>query len=449
MRYSRRDFPHDFIFGTAAASYQIEGACQEGGRSESIWDRFCDQPGRIMDGSSGKVACDHYHRFREDFALMRELGVDSYRLSLAWCRIIPDGTGAVNEAGIAFYLELMDALLEEGITPVITLYHWDLPQILEDMGGWSSRNTAYAFAEYADVCFRSFGDRCSRWITLNEPLCTSLFGYGTGSHAPGIRDSGKMYRAIHHLNLGHGLALEKFRSGGYRGKIGTTLNLARIQPASESPEDLQAADKATDFGSRMFLHPLIGKGYPKRHLALHPDISMPIEPGDMDIIAGKIDFLGVNYYFEQVAAFDSDAEDQVRIIGRELPRTAMGWEINPEGLQRLLAWVHQECGELPLYVTENGSAWFDEVVTDGNGMKRVNDRERIAYLDDHLAACLRSIEEGIPLKGYYVWSFIDNFEWAYGFSRRFGLIYCDYVTLKRIPKESYFAYRDFLHNRNN
>jgi beta-glucosidase len=444
MSCSRIDFPVDFVFGAAAASFQIEGAKSEDDKGLSIWDTFCDQSGAISDESTGEVACDHYHRYQEDIKLLKELGIDSYRLSLSWPRIIPEGTGEINKKGLKFYSKLIDALLAAGIIPIITLYHWDLPQKLEDAGGWTNRQTAYAFADFAEVCYNAFSDRIESWITLNEPWCSAYLGYGMGIHAPGIKNMQSMYNALHHLNLAHGLALEVFRKGKFPGKIGTTLNPAYPKPATDSSEDILAADRAADNQSRMYLNPLLGKGYPKRHLETYPDITMPIQKGDMKCIAGKIDFLGINYYSESTVAFDQKHPEHYRTIETNYPQTAMGWDITPDGFMRLLEWTHNECGNLPLIITENGSAWEETLITSKTGVKAVDDPNRIAYLQDHLDICKKAVQAGIPLKGYYAWSFIDNFEWSFGYSKRFGLIYCDFETLERTPKSSYYYYQKFL-----
>lgn len=483
-------FPADFLWGVATASYQVEGAISEGGRGESIWDRFSHTPGRVVGGHTGDVATDHFHRFSEDVALMRDLGIEAYRFSIAWPRIQPDGglgSGAAagvsaaggassaggvkaNQPGLDFYHRLIDELLSAGIEPVVTLYHWDLPQVLEDAGGWPERDTAYRFADYAGVCFDAFGDRVCRWITLNEPWCSSILGYLDGVHAPGRHDRVAAYRAIHHLMLGHGLAVGLFRSrfggasaparsgGGPASEaptIGITLNLSTPRPATRRPEDLLAADRAADRDSRMFLNPLLGAGYPARHLSAYPEVTMPIEEGDMEVISGPLDFLGLNYYTEPVVAFDPEAPEEFSAVPDYQPRTAMGWPIVPEGLNRQLRWVHQQLPDLPLYVTENGAAFddacdvaVDEENSPGAGMRpapRVRDFERIDYLRRHLAAGRRAIAEGIPLAGYFLWSFIDNFEWAFGYTKRFGIVFCDYeAELRRIPKDSYYFYREVV-----
>jgi beta-glucosidase len=462
----QRTFPDTFLWGVATASYQIEGAVSEGGRGESIWDRFSHTPGRVAGGHTGDVATDHFHRFSEDIASMRDLGIGAYRFSLAWPRIQPEGglgSGATrsNQAGLDFYHRLIDELLSAGIEPVVTLYHWDLPQALEDAGGWPERDTAYRFADYAGVCFDAFGDRVRRWITLNEPWCSSILGYLEGVHAPGRQDRVSAYRAIHHLMLGHGLAVRRFPGETPRAsatgepQIGITLNLSTPRPATRRPEDLLAADRAADRDSRMFLNPLLGAGYPERHLSAYPEVAMPVQEGDMEVISGPFDFLGLNYYTEPVVAFDPEAPEEFRTVRSYQEETAMGWPIVPEGLHRQLRWVHQQAPDLPLYVTENGAAFddaFEDAVEEENPpgaekrpAPRVRDLERIDYLRGHLAACRRAIDEGIPLAGYFLWSFIDNFEWAFGYTKRFGIVFCDYeAELRRIPKDSYYFYREVV-----
>ncbi len=441
-------FPEHFIFGSATSSYQIEGAVNEGGRGSSIWDDFCRVPGAIADGTSGDVACDHVHRYPEDVALLKEMGISSYRFSISWPRIIPDGDGAVSQEGITFYRNLLEELHRQGISPAVTLYHWDLPSALEQQGGWRSRKTAYDFGRYASICFEAFDDLVDYWITLNEPFCTAVLGHLTGDHAPGLTDRGATHRVIHHLNLAHGLAMQAYRSGSYTHKIGTTLNLGVPQPASESEEDRLAADRAADFISRVYLSPVLGEGYPQRYLETYPQYPFPIEEGDLQIIGSHpLDFLGVNYYSEELAIYDETRPEQYRTIRRDLPRTGMGWSIIPEGLVRLLHWISAQTHEMPLIITENGSAW-DDVITHGNdGRQEIRDTGRIAYLETHLHSCLQAIDEGIPLIGYYAWSSIDNFEWAHGLAKRFGLIYCDFPTGQRIPKASYYRYRDIVKKR--
>ena len=434
-------FPSDFVWGTATASFQVEGAANEDGRGTSIWDTFCRTPGKVAFGHTGDVATDQYHRYEEDVRLMHELGVRSYRFSLAWPRVFPDGYGEQNPRGFDYYNRLVDSLLEQGIAPAVTLYHWDLPQRLQDEGGWPERATALHFEAYARACFDALGDRVKSWITINEPLCVTFLGHLSGHHAPGIQDEVAAYRAIHHVNLAHGIALRVFREGGYDGQIGTTLNLSTPRPATARAEDQLAADRAADRDSRMFLDPLFGKGYPERHLAAHPNLAMPIEDGDMALIAGKLDFLGLNYYNERAVRFDPEAPEQFSDVPTYYPTTAMGWPIVPDGLYRQLHWVQEATGGIPLYVTENGCAVDDQLSEDGT---RVHDPDRIEYLRSHFEACAQAIDDGILLKGYYLWSLIDNFEWAWGYTRRFGIVYCDYTDLRRVPKDSYYFYREVI-----
>ncbi len=465
--------PDSFLWGVATASYQIEGAVSEGGRGESIWDRFSHTPGKIVGNQTGDVATDHYHRFPEDVALMRDLGIDAYRFSLAWPRIQPDGglgspggtnPGATNQAGLDFYHRLIDELLSAGIEPVVTLYHWDLPQALEDAGGWPARDTAYRFADYAGACFDAFGDRVHRWITLNEPWCSSILGHLDGVHAPGRQDRVAAYRAIHHLLLGHGLAVRQFRGDARSGPgtgvstIGITLNLSTPRPATRRPEDILAADRAADRDSRMFLNPLLGDGYPERHLSAVPEVAMPVQDGDMEVISAPFDFLGLNYYTEPVVAFDPEAQEEFKVVRGYQQKTEMGWPVVPDGLHRQLHWVHRQAPSLRLYVTENGAAFEDVVEAEtaaaedenpaGAGNQpafRVRDPKRIAYLRSHLGACRRAIDEGVPLAGYFLWCFVDNFEWAFGYTKRFGIVYCDYEhELRRVPKDSYYFYREVV-----
>ncbi len=436
---SRNDFPGDFLWGVATASYQVEGAANEDGREPSIWDTYSHTPGMVAHGHTGDVSTDHYHRNAEDATLMTRLGVTAYRFSIAWPRIIPAGTGKVNEQGIDYYKRLIEELLGAGIEPVVTLYHWDLPQSLEEQGGWPNRGTADAFAEYAQVCFDHFPE-VRRWTTLNEPFCSSILGYHVGRHAPGRKDHQAAIRAVHHLLLGHGLALERYRAGGYGGEIGITLNMTTPRPATQSADDRVAADRAADLTSRMFLHPLLGKGYSKRYLETY-GLTIPEETNDMALIAGKIDFLGVNFYWEDAVSYDPAVPEQFKVEPTYQEKSTMGWPVTPEGLLRHLRWVADETGSLPLYITENGIS-LDDLLSDKG--ETCHDPRRISYLREHLSVSRRAIEEGIPLKGYFLWSFIDNFEWAYGYERRFGIVYCDYVNQRRIPKDSFYFYRDVI-----
>ncbi len=438
---SELEFPTDFLWGTATASYQVEGAVKEDGRGRSIWDDFCRLPGAVRHGHTGDAACDQYHRYPEDIALMRELGVNAYRFSVAWPRIQPEGTDPVNQAGIDYYDRLVDALKEADIEPMVTLYHWDLPSALQEAGGWPERSVAGRFADYARRVFDALGDRVQLWLTLNEPLCSAFLGYLEGIHAPGVRDRRLAYRAAHHLNLAHGYAVAAFRDGAYSGRIGTVLNPWTPRPATRREEDFQAADSAADGHTRVFLDPLLGRGYPERHLAAYPDIELPIQEGDEEIIATPIDYLGVNYYTEPVVAYDPEHPEGFRLCEQHQTRTAMDWPIVPAGINRQLKWLHEHTGGMPLYVTENGCALEDQLSEDGD---KCHDPTRIEYLRAHLAQIKAAMDDGVNVKGYMLWSFIDNFEWAKGYTKRFGIVYCDYTDRRRVPKNSFYFYRDVI-----
>ncbi|MDR1108206.1 MAG: beta-glucosidase [Spirochaetaceae bacterium] len=433
------NFPADFLWGTATASYQVEGAGHEGGRSESIWDAFARKPGAVYGGENGEVACDQYHRYREDAALMADLGFAAYRFSLAWPRIIPGGTGAVNPEGIAYYRALCETLHSRGLKACATLYHWDLPQSLQDKGGWTERAVAEAFAAYAEVCFAELGDLVDQWITINEPYCVAYLGYYRGVHAPGIRDIGAALKAVHHINLAHGLAVQAYRKTGLTAPIGITWNPSTPRPATARQEDREAAETARAVETEVFIYPVLGRGYPER-VTKRPDLNIPVKPGDLELIAQKIDFIGVNYYSEYPVAFDKTALFQYKVLPSWQDTTDMGWPIVPGGLARQLRWIGEISGGLPLYITENGCAREDYVEADG----RVHDGERIAYLQQHLRVCADLIREGINLKGYYAWSFMDNFEWAWGYTKRFGIVHVDYTTQKRTPKDSAYFFRDII-----
>ncbi|MFW6360981.1 MAG: GH1 family beta-glucosidase [Spirochaetota bacterium] len=435
-------FPDDFTWGVATASYQVEGAVAEDGRTPSIWDTFSHTPGKIAHGHTGDVTCDQYHRYREDVALMRQLGLDSYRFSLSWSRLFPGGGSQLNQKGYEYYSALIEELLAKGIEPAVTLYHWDLPQELEDAGGWPERFIVDKFVAYAERCFDLF-PQVKTWITFNEPFCTSILGYHVGVHAPGRTDRPAAYRAIHHLLLAHGKTVQAFRArqAGNEAQIGITLNLFTPRPATRRPEDIAAADRAADQSSRMFLDPILGRSYPQRHLDAYPEVSMPVEAGDMETIAQPIDFLGLNYYWEDAAEAAPDQPEGFRMVQQYQDRTTMGWPVTPEGFYRHIRWVADQTGDLPLYITENGAAFPDRLSPDGLSC---SDPQRIDYLRRHLEVCRRAVAEGVPLKGYFLWSFIDNFEWAYGFEQRFGIVYCDYVNQRRVPKDSFYFYRDVV-----
>jgi beta-glucosidase len=435
----RLEFPDDFVWGTATASYQVEGAGREGGRSECIWDTFARKPGGVYAGENGETACDQYHRYKEDIALMASLGFKSYRFSIAWPRVLPGGTGKVNPEGIAFYRELCQELRRYGISACATIYHWDLPQTLQDKGGWAERFIVEAFEEFAKVCFAELGDLVDQWITINEPYCIAWLGYHKGRHAPGIRDLNQALRAIHHVNLAHGLAVRAYRKTGLKAPIGITWNPSTPRPATRSEGDRRAALTARAVDTEVFMYPVLGRGYPEivtRDLGL----SFPARDGDLEIIAEKIDFIGVNYYMESPVAEDPGARFKYRSLPSWQETTDMGWPVVPGGLERQLRWISSISGGLPIYITENGCARQDRVESDG----RVHDRERIDYIRRHLEVCAGLIKEGINLKGYYAWSFLDNFEWALGYTKRFGIVYVDYADQKRIPKDSAYFFRDLI-----
>ncbi|MFI2669752.1 GH1 family beta-glucosidase [Streptomyces albidoflavus] len=429
--------PAGFTWGVATAAYQIEGAVAEDGRAPSIWDTFSHTPGKVAGGDTGDVACDHYHRWPEDLALMKRLGVDSYRLSIAWPRVHPQGDGPVNEPGLAFYDRLVDALLEAGITPNVTLYHWDLPQALQDRGGWPARETAEHFAAYASTVAERLGDRVSRWATLNEPLCSAWIGHLEGTMAPGLRDIDAAVKASYHLLLGHGLAAQAVRAVWPHAKIGIVNNLSTVHAASGSEADQAAARRMDGHTNRWWLDPVHGRGFPADMREVY-GVDLPERPGDLDTIAQRLDWIGLNYYFPAVVADDPDApHPHIRTVRREgVPRTGMGWEIEAGGLEELLLRLTREYGAQSIHVTENGSAFPDTVAPDGS----VHDPERTAYLQDHLAACARAARAGAPVDGYYAWSLLDNFEWAYGYDKRFGLVHVDYPTQRRTMKTSGHTY---------
>ncbi|MFJ6940210.1 GH1 family beta-glucosidase [Streptomyces sp. NPDC101132] len=434
-------FPPGFSWGTATSAYQIEGAVTADGRGPSIWDTFSHTPGAVDNGDHGDTACDHYHRWPEDIALMRRLGTDAYRFSIAWPRILPSGDGPLNPAGLDFYDRLVDALLDAGITPSATLYHWDLPQALQDRGGWTVRETAERFAAYAGRVAARLGDRVTQWATLNEPLCSAWIGHLEGRMAPGLTDLTAAVRASYHLLLGHGLAVAAVRAAAPAATIGLVTNHSTVTPASSRPEDVAAAARVDGHVNRWFLDPVYGRGFPADMRELYR-VDLPERPGDEAVVAAPLDWHGVNYYFPVTVEDDPAgpvpyARD-VRQPG--LPRTAMDWPVDPAGLESLLLRLTEEYGVRRLYVTENGSAFDDRPAPDGS----VDDPERAAYLEDHIAACARAVRRGAPLAGYYAWSLLDNFEWAYGYAKRFGLVHVDYATQRRTVKSSGLRYADIV-----
>lgn len=460
------EFGEDFLFGSATASYQIEGAVHEDGRGPSIWDTFSHTPGKVWNGDTGDTACDHYHRLDEDLDLMVRLGLEAYRFSIAWPRIQPTGRGPANEAGLAFYERLVDGLIARGIRPIATLYHWDLPQALEDEGGWGNRATAYAFADYARVVGERLGDRVAVWTTLNEPWCSAYLGYGSGAHAPGLMQPATSLAAVHHLNLAHGLAIAELR------KVATndpgysiTLNLHVIRPSGDG--GAEAARRIDSLANRVFLGPLLGDGYPSDVIADTAAITdwSFVEPGDTELIAQPIDLLGVNYYstvtvdmwdgvsprtnadgHKDMGGTPWPGSEHVEFLAQPGPYTDMGWNIDPSGLEDLLVSLSERYPDVPLMVTENGAAFPDVVVEEADG-PAVHDVERIDYLRRHFTAAHRAIARGVDLRGYQVWSLMDNFEWGYGYSKRFGIVRVDYDTFERLPKDSAKWYAELIRTR--
>jgi len=456
-------WPRGFLFGAATAAAQIEGAAHEDGKTDSVWDHYAAGPGNVAHGDTPERAVDHYHRYREDVALMRELGLDSYRFSVSWARVKPDDA-APNPAGLDFYRRLVDELLEAGILPWLTLYHWDLPQAVEEVGGWTSRDTAERFRDYAELVHGALGDRVTRWTTFNEPLCSSLIGYAGGEHAPGRQDPRAGLAALHHQHLAHGLATRALRELGAE-QVGITLNLTNAVPNDPSdPVDLEAARRLDAIWNRAFLEPILRGAYPEDFLSDVAGLGFAelVRDGDLATIAQPIDFLGVNHYHDDNVSghpLPPDApagvrpdvkptrspfpgsEDVLSFPSRGLPVTAMGWEINPDGLRDLLVRLGRAYPELPpLYVTENGSAWPDEVAADGH----VHDADRVAYLEAHLAATAEAIAAGADVRGYFAWSLLDNFEWAWGYDKRFGIVRVDYDTQARTIKDSGYRFAEII-----
>ncbi|TDB73118.1 GH1 family beta-glucosidase [Micromonospora sp. KC721] len=449
-------FPPGFLWGAATAAYQIEGAATEGGRTPSIWDTFSHTEGRVVNGHTGDVACDHYHRMPDDVRMMADLGLRSYRFSVAWPRVQPGGSGPANTEGLDFYRRLVDELLNHGIEPWLTLYHWDLPQPLEDAGGWPARDTAGRFADYAQLVADALGDRVTYWTTLNEPWCSAFLGYGSGAHAPGRSDGADAVRAGHHLMLGHGLAVQALRASRPSAQLGVTVNLYPVTPASDDPADADAARRIDGLANRFFLDPLLRGSYPADLVADLKQVTDfgHVQDGDLTTIATPMDLVGINYYSRHVVAAPVEGAQQepywrapscwpgsqdVRFVTRGVPVTDMNWEIDAPGLVETLRRVHEEYTDLPLYVTENGSAFVDEVV-DG----KVDDADRLAYFDAHLRAAHEAITAGVPLRGYFAWSLMDNFEWAWGYTKRFGMVWIDYDTQIRIPKSSARWYAEVI-----
>jgi beta-glucosidase len=438
-------FPRHFIWGAATASYQIEGAAHEDGRGSSIWDDFAATPGETYQSHNGEVAADHYHRIEEDTNLMVQLGLSAYRFSIAWPRILPSGRGSINQVGLDFYDRLVDTLLAKGIEPFATLYHWDLPSPLEQEGGWLNRATAYAFADYAEIVVRRLGDRVAHWITLNEPWCSAYLGYGIGTHAPGLSDRQAAINAAHHLLLGHGLAVPRMRTHlPSTAQVGITLILNQVYGADERAETARDVELTNEFSNSWFLDPIYRGTYPERffeHMALNPP---PIQEHDLKCISAPLDFLGVNNYSRILVrgTRTPSLADRCEYVS-PVPNacyTDLGWEIYPNGLRDVLVNVGRNYPVGKLYVTENGAAFPD--VWDGSDT--VSDPRRVDYLRGYIMACAEAIEQGAPLCGYFVWSLMDNFEWSEGYAKRFGVVYIDYPTQRRLIKESGYWYAALL-----
>ena len=443
---TRGSFPPGFLWGTATAAYQIEGSPDADGKGRSIWDTFAHTPGRILDGSTGDVADDHYVRWEQDVALMADLGVNAYRFSVSWPRVVPTGRGAVERRGLDFYDRLVDGLREHGIAPVVTLYHWDLPQALEDDGGWLARETAERFAEYAGHVAGRLGDRVHTWITINEAAVVSTFGYAFGTHAPGRALLFGSFPATHHVLLAHGLATQAIRAAAPGAAVGITHNLSPIVPATDSPEDLAAAAALDAIQNRTYMDPCLLGEYPTLEEVGIPVDRSCVKDGDLATIAAPLDVLGVNYYNPtRVRAPSPGSPFPFDMLAmEEFEQTAMGWPVVPGGLRDLLVGIHERYGAAlpPVMVTENGAAFPDELV-DG-GAPAVDDPRRVEYLRTHIAAVGEALDAGVDVRGYFVWSLMDNFEWAEGYRPRFGLAYVDYPTQRRIPKTSFAWFRAFL-----
>ena len=437
-------FPKDMKWGTATASYQIEGAAFEDGRGLSIWDTFSHTPGKVVNGDNGDVACDSYHRYEEDIIIMKELGIDTYRFSVSWPRIFPNGTGDINPKGLEFYHKFVDKLIENGIEPMCTLYHWDLPQALQDIGGWENRETIDAFVQYAQTMFKEFRGKIKSWITLNEPWCISFLSNHLGAHAPGNHDLQLAVDISHHLLLAHGRAVKRFRELEVEGQIGFAPNTTWLDPYSTKQEDIDACHREIGHFVEWFMDPVFKGEYPQFMIDWFKKkgVEFHIQEGDLEIIRQPIDFLGINYYTGHIARYkENSGLFDAEFIEMGYERTDIGWPIYPEGFYKVLSYITNRYGNVPIYITENGACYNDEPV-DG----KVEDGRRIKYLQQHLAALSQAIESGVNIKGYFVWSLMDNFEWAEGYSKRFGIVHVDYKTLKRTKKDSYYWYKKTITN---
>ncbi|MCX7903592.1 MAG: GH1 family beta-glucosidase [Caloramator sp.] len=437
-------FSKEFIFGVATSSYQIEGAFDEDGRTPSIWDTFSKTKGKVLNMDNGDVACDHYHRYKEDVNLIKELGVDAYRFSIAWPRIFPK-EGEYNPKGMEFYKNLLKELKEKGIKAVATLYHWDLPQWVQDKGGWEKRENIEYFIEYAKKCFLELDEYIDMWITHNEPWCASFLSNALGEHAPGKRDLQAALKVAHHILLSHGMVVKLYRELGFKKPIGITLNLSPSYPASREFKDKIAANNSDGFLNRWFLEPLFKGNYPLDMINLYSsrvtDFSF-IKEEDFNIIGERCDFLGINYYNRSLVEFDPMSLLLFRGAYSEYKKTSMGWDVSPKEFIDLIKMVREKYTDLPIYITENGSAW-DDILVDG----KIHDVDRVEYLIEHLRAVGKMNEMGLNIKGYFYWSLLDNFEWGYGYSKRFGLVYVDFENQMRFKKESFYKYKEIINRR--
>lgn len=433
----------DFIFGTATASFQIEGGVAEGGRTPSIWDTFCDLPGRVINADNGSIACDYFHKYKEDIELMHQLGVSSYRFSISWSRIFP-AEGVYNPEGMEFYVNILKELKKYNISAMITLYHWDLPQWIDEKGGWLNRDTVNLFAEYAKKCFEVLDQDVSFWATLNEPFCSSFVSYLEGRHAPGHKNVSEAVKASHHLILAHGRAVQEYRKLQGKKQIGIVLNQTAIYPASNTVEDRQAANNRDGCLNRWFLDIVLKGKYPEDILNLYicqglTDLSFMKEE-DFGVMSEQLDFLGINFYSRATVEFDSTIISKGRnAYDTPYKKTFMDWDIGPEAFVEHIEFIRRSYTDIPIYITENGSC-FDDIKENN----QIHDKDRVEYLLEHLNAVEIMNQKGLNIKGYYCWSLLDNFEWAWGYSKRFGIIYVDYDTLERIPKDSFYAYQSYI-----
>ncbi|MBR4427147.1 MAG: beta-glucosidase [Spirochaetales bacterium] len=444
--FTRPDLPKDFLFGAATASYQVEGAGSEDGRTPCIWDDFAKVPGAVYQCHDGSVAADQYHRYKEDIDLMAKLGFGAYRFSVSWSRVLPNGGKKVNPKGISYYRDLCQELHRHGMKACCTIYHWDMPSEIQAKGGWAARETSYDLAYLAKVLFQELGDLVDMWITINEAMCITFLGYLIGKHAPGVKDLGQFIKSVHHVNLAHGLIMQEYRNSDLKAPIGITHNLETPRPATNNSKDLVAVDHHIALRNGLFMDPIFKKTYPA-YMTEELGWVFPVKDGDFDIISQPMDFLGLNYYSEHAISWSDDKPfNIIEAPSWQEKMSGIGWPITPHGLLRLLKWTAKYTeGKLPIYITENGCCCDDRLESDPRtGELRVHDNQRVRYLSDHLNICAKAIKEGVPLKGYFCWSLIDNYEWTYGYTMRFGIVYCDYETQKRIPKDSAYFMRDIM-----